>query len=113
MKRILFSIVCILLIPAIFAHAGTADKNTQLIQAAGKGNLHDVRVALSAGADINAKNIEGATTLMLASRYGHTAMVELLLDKGADVNAKDANGATALIMASLSGYSKVVILLLN
>ena len=79
--------------------AAILDRNAQLIQAALKGNLPDVQIALTNGADINAtgvsndlnygSDIKGVTALMVASWNGHTEVVKLLLDKGADVNVKN------------------------
>ena len=56
MKRIVLFMVCIFLLPAIFAEASKTDKNFQLVEAAERGNLVDVQTALNGGADINAKN---------------------------------------------------------
>jgi hypothetical protein len=46
MRRIRLFYGCIFLLPAIFAQAGTTDKNAQLIKAAVKGNLQEVLTAL-------------------------------------------------------------------
>jgi uncharacterized protein len=111
MKRILFSIVFIFLIPAIFSEADISDKNAQLIQAAEKGNLQDVLTALTNGADVNVKNIKNVTVLMIASTNGSTDVVKLLLDKGANLNAKATiNNVdyTALKIAKMKGKKKIV-----
>lgn len=83
MKRILFSVVCILLLLT-----GCAKKNAQLIQAAENGNLPAVQTALTEGADVNAKDTDGVTALWIAAQEGHTEVVKLLLEKGADVNVR-------------------------
>eukprot|EP00757_Euglenozoa_sp_SAG-D1_P026890 gene26890-biopygen17473 len=44
---------------------------------------------LQAGADIQAKNQHGSTTLMIACQNGHSNVVEMLLQAGADIHAKD------------------------
>jgi ankyrin repeat protein len=112
MKRILFSIVCIFLIPAVFAEAGMADKNAPLIQAAEKGNLPEVQVALNNGADVNVKrSSDGGTALMMASEKGHTEIVKLLLNKGANLKAKttiDDIDYTALGIAKLKGKKDII-----
>ncbi len=121
MKRILFSVVCIFLIPAVFAEAGMADKNAPLIQAAEKGNLPEVQVALNNGADINATLIKkyygifvkGVTALIAASENGHAEVVKFLLEKGADVNIKNTDGLTALMVTSQKGHMDVIKLLLE
>ena len=70
------------------------------------GNFEDlVKIALGAGADINAKNSNGFTALMLAveKAYEHKRyknIIRLLLGAGADVNIKhDKTGETALQLA--------------
>jgi len=118
MKRIVLFIVCIFLLPAIFAEASTKEKNVQLFYAAERGNLTDVQDALNGGADVNAKNTFGLTALMMASYGGYTLgsyaeIVKLLLDKGADVNIKTKEGITALMEASSDGSAEVVKLLLD
>jgi ankyrin repeat protein len=118
MKRIALFMVCIFLLPAIFAEASTKEKNVRLVQAAERGNLADVQDELNDGVDVNAKDIFGWTALMRASYGGYTygryaEVVKLLLDKGADVNIKTKEGETALMKASSGGYAEVVKLLLD
>jgi ankyrin repeat protein len=49
------------------------------------------------GADIEAKNHKGMTSLMLAARLSqHPEMVQLLIDQGADVNARCNDGKKAI-----------------
>ena len=119
MKRIALLMVCIFLLPAIFAEASTKEKNVRLSKAAERGNLADVQDELNDGADVNAKDIFGWTVLMRASYGGYTygryaEVVKLLLYKGADVNIiKTDEGTTALMAASSGGNAEVVKLLLD
>ena len=76
--------------------------------AAFSGNIEDVKKALDAGADVNAKDNTGFTALIWASIYGHTEIVRKLLNAGADVNAKTNSGQTALIGASINRHTEVV-----
>jgi ankyrin repeat protein len=76
------------------------------------GDLPEVKRLLTAGAEVNAKDMHGATALMYASRGGHRKVAELLLARGAEVNAKTTDGRTALMLASESGHRKVAELLL-
>ena len=113
MKRIVLFMVCIFLLPAIFAEASTKDKNVRLIQAAERGNLTDVQIALNGGADVNAKGNKGWTALIAASYCGYTygsyaEVVKLLLAKGADVNVKNSKGKTALVIAKDKGKTEIV-----
>lgn len=55
---------------------------------------------LSAGANPNAVDFEGATPLMYAGEVGTPDVLLALLAAGADVNAQDAGGRTALMYAA-------------
>ena len=94
MKKYVYFILCLSLIPAVFAETDVSDKNAQLIQAAKYDNLSTVQNLLANGADINAKDKNGKTALMLAARDERTRIVKALLAKGADVNVKDKDGKT-------------------
>ena len=59
-----------------------------------------VKMLLSAHADVNAANDDGATVLQYAVMTGDPEIIKTLLSAGADVNAADANGTTALMLAS-------------
>ena len=61
----------------------------KLLEAALIGDTDALREALAAGADVNAVDVFGWTSLMYAARFGHEACVKLLLAAGADVNAVD------------------------
>jgi len=113
MKRIVLFIVCIFMLPAIFAEASTKEKNVQLVQAAERGNILDVQTALNGGADVNAKTNKGWTVLIAASYGGYTngsyaEVVRLLLAKGANVNIKNSKGKTALVIAKDKGKTVIV-----
>ena len=75
MKQVIFFIVCVSLIPAAFADVNTPNANAQLLQAAKDSNLPAVQKSLASGADINARNDNGATALILAAEKGYTEIV--------------------------------------
>ena len=72
--------------------------------AAKNGNIDKIKSLLKKGANINAKNKRGWSSLMFASKYSNDTssddMVRFLLDNGADVNAKNKNEETSLMISS-------------
>jgi hypothetical protein len=92
---------------------GDAELDKKLLAAAKNKDLNKVIAALTNGADVNAKNENGTTSLYWASRKGHTEIVTMLLEKRAIVDAKDNGGYTALYWASYYGYTDIVKLLLE
>ena len=65
-------------------------------------NIGAVKQHLAAGADVNAKNVDGWTPLHEAAFGGRKEIVELLISNGADVNAKGESGRTPLDLATQS-----------
>jgi ankyrin repeat protein/cytochrome c551/c552 len=93
-------------------NAKDARDTTLLMYAAGYGSVDAVRLLLSSGADVNARNQMGNTALLYGA--GNLEKVRLLVDNKADVNAKTKNGRTALMAAATSpGNSATVKLLLD
>lgn len=85
----------------------------ELLAAVKSGNLDEVRQRLSGGADVEARDAEGATLLMSAAYLGNLPMVELLIANAAKVNACDERGWSPLMKAvhnpdSNQGYAEVV-----
>ncbi|MCK4294857.1 MAG: ankyrin repeat domain-containing protein, partial [Planctomycetes bacterium] len=83
-----------------------------LHQAAADGDIEQVKLLISKGADVNAKDMQGRTPLHGAAFRGHKDVVGLLLAKGADVNAQDRNGRTPVDAALGRGNTKAVVKLL-
>ena len=63
------------------------------------GDLEIVKLLIANGANVNQKNVRGATALMAAAIDGTASVVRYLLEQGADVNARDKDGTTALMCA--------------
>src|SRR5215813_1622249 len=95
------------------ADLNAALHNAALLSAVTHGNVAEVRQQLDLGADINARNRNGATSLMWAVEGYKNEIVMLLLDKGANVNAVDDLGNTALMTASWGNNRESVKLLLE
>lgn len=68
---------------------------TALEVATQNGRLSIVKKLLANGANVNAKQDDGWTSLMTAADVGNIQIVQALLDAGADVNARTNNGRTA------------------
>jgi len=77
------------------------DKNTELMQAASKGDLTLVKTLLGQGTNVGATvPLNGTTVLQLAVRSGNAALVKTLLAAGADPKAKDGTNRTTLMYAA-------------
>jgi len=83
------------------------DRDKVHVDAARAGDAAKVIKLLAKGADVNAKNNDGATSLHYASWNGHTELAEALIAKGANINAKDSGGDTPLHWASANGHADV------
>jgi hypothetical protein len=81
--------------------------------AAHDGRLGEVRHALRAGADVNARGMCDGTSLMDAAYYGHVEVVSELIKHGANLNARDKHGNSALSHAVSRQHPAVADILLN
>jgi hypothetical protein len=88
-------------------------KNKELLKASEKGDVEKVKKLLKEGADENAENFGGFTSLHIAASAGHIEVVKLLIEKGANVNAKNDGGYGPLHYAARYGHIEVVRLLLE
>ncbi len=112
------SLLVIILCAALGCCRVTRDE--QLLSAAREGDLESVRIALAAGAQVDAETKDGASALFYAAQYGHPEVVKFLAEQGADVDiaaniliANRAHSVTALAAAALGGYADVVRALLK
>jgi ankyrin repeat protein len=84
-----------------------------IVMAAKKGHTTIVDLLLRHGANKDARNESGCSSLMLASSYGHLDTVDLLLDRKVKVNVQNSRLSTALIYASEKGHTEIVVSLLR
>jgi hypothetical protein len=73
--------------------------STALMQAVSHGNHEMVRLLLSAGARVNAKNSDGMTALMMSSNKTSPDIMWTLISAGAKVNRRNEQGFSALMGA--------------
>ncbi len=85
------------------AHAGT-----ELITAAGRGDLARVQTLLAAKAPVDAQDRAGQTALLLAVNGNHVAIAEALMDAGASINVQAANRDTPWLLAGAQGRAEIV-----
>jgi cytohesin len=84
-----------------------------LSESAIKGQTDIADLLIAKGANVEARDKNGATPLHQAALKGNLAFATLLLQHGADVNARDGDGATPLHNAALSGHRELAALLLD
>jgi hypothetical protein len=88
--------------------------NEELLVAARKSNVEQVKALLAKGADVDAKSPYGATPLFFACDRGNDQIVKILLDAGANPNVQDTfYEATPLGWASGKKNPEVIRLLLE
>ncbi|XP_012152151.1 uncharacterized protein LOC105664036 [Megachile rotundata] len=86
---------------------------TDINNAASKGNIQTLRGLLTNGADANDKDTEGRTPLHYAVSNGHLDVVNILLESGADVTQVTKKGNTALHTATSKNYKEIIEVLLR
>jgi ankyrin repeat protein len=76
-----------------------SEKDSGLINSARIGDIGAVKKYLANGANINARNELGETSLHAAAFNNRINIVQLLLDNGSKINSEDNNGYTPMDMA--------------
>ena len=79
-----------------------------LADAAEARDTDQIRKLLTAGASINAAQVDGMTALHWAVRHDDSITVEMLIKANADVNAKNRYGVTPLSLACTNGTTGIV-----
>jgi ankyrin repeat protein len=80
--------------------------------AAGKGDLQQLRVALTVN-NLNDDDYDGLTALHCAANSGYADCVKLCIKMGANVNARSIGGLTPLHIPLFEGHANVVRALLD
>jgi ankyrin repeat protein len=105
--------IIVFLLSLMVAVPAWADVNSDLLDAARKGDTATVQSLLGSGANVNATDEHGGTALMYAAVNGHTATVQALVDAGADVDKVHNFGKSAKMLAEEKGHTAVVDLLVQ
>ena len=111
----------ILLLSLVMCSCGSEDiwkqqqLDLRLLEATADGLEGIVDSCLQYGANIEVRNMEGATPLISAAVRGHYKVVEKLLDKGASPNARRLGyyGSTALMEAAVRNDTSIARILLE
>jgi ankyrin repeat protein len=102
---------------AILLRKYGANMGTQpLVQAVITQNTEQIKLLLSAGADVNIKLKYGpgnVTPLHIAAFRGYENVTEILLANGADINVSDKRGITSLTVAKRQKHTEVANILLQ
>jgi ankyrin repeat protein len=86
---------------------------TALVKAIDAESNDIVNDLISAGADVNAIDVNGDTALSEATRFGSPEWVEALIKAGANVNARNNTGNSALILAAGEGKPDIISALIS
>src|SRR2546430_1133840 len=90
------------------ATAVTFGAGSDVADAVMKGETATVRKLLLAKADVNARQVDGATALHWAVYRNDVEVADLLLKAGANVRAANREGSTPLFMAALYGKPAMI-----
>jgi ankyrin repeat protein len=93
-------------------HLGVNNPELLLLDAAENGNFQKIERLIAHDASVEAKDVNGFTSLMLAAFYGHEAVCGLLIANKASVEAKTNKGVTPLMCAAGSAKLAVCMLLI-
>jgi hypothetical protein len=87
-------------------------KSLPIHKAAESGDIEAVKQYLSYETDVNAKDVDGWTSLHHAAYFGNKEIVELLLSRKANLNLKNVDGRTPLHLATFLERFEIVELLI-
>ena len=97
----------------VASQTGASAADRPLADAAKRGDWGVVRALVEQGADVTARQGDGATALHWAAYWDDVRVAGLLLDAGADVNAANDLGVTPLWAATENGRMPMVRRLLD
>jgi ankyrin repeat protein len=104
MTRIRHGLLGILVVTAAAAEAA----NSEVADAAMRGNREAVRAAVARKADVNAAQVDGSTALHWAVQWDDLEMADLLIRAGARVAATTREGVAPLQLAAINGSAAML-----
>ncbi len=111
--RLGFVFLAVILCFWLVQSAEAGDREDNLVNLAGKGDVDGVRSLLDQGVNVNAKDSAlGCTALVYAAQWDKPDVVLLLLARGADINMI-GDGYTPLTMAAFMGKTDIVRILID
>jgi ankyrin repeat protein len=101
----------VILVPAIYLVVSNAVLNaadSQVADAAMKGDKAAVQTLIKQKADVNLPQADGATAIQWAAYRNDVDIADLLIAAEADVKKPNRDGATALRLASINGSAPMI-----
>ena len=113
MRKKLIAVAVLLVVVFAMPSWGASFRNKkmpdeQFLELCKKGDTQGVIEAIKLGANVNAKDKNGTTTLMGAAYSGHTEIVSAQIRAEVDINAKGKDGTTAIMLAAGEGHTEIV-----
>ena len=106
-------LAAVLLVVAEGCAAAQGDAGTELLKAAGDGDVLRIKALLADGAPLEARDEDGNTPLLRATLGNHEVAASVLMKAGADVNAKNRIEDSAYLYAGARGYNEILTLTLR
>jgi ankyrin repeat protein len=92
----------------LLAASGAAAANSDVADAAARGDRAAVQAALARRADVNLPQADGTTALHWAVEHDELDLTDVLLRAGARVTARTREGVTPLQLAAVNGSARMI-----